>query len=110
MFDLHWVGPVNTKRVSISSVLLMMDRGIIADMFNAADRGSAMGLFAMAPFLGPAIGPIVSPTPWSTRSTKLNSQAGGFLSEASSWKWVAALLAFFALILTIAGTLFLPET
>ena len=53
-----------------------------------------MGLFAVAPFLGPAIGPI----------------AGGFLSEASSWKWVGALLAFFALILTIAGTLFLPET
>lgn len=33
--------------------------GIIADMFNAAQRGSAMGLFALAPFLGPAIGPVV---------------------------------------------------
>jgi hypothetical protein len=29
-------------------------------MFNAAERGSAMSLFALAPFLGPAIGPIVS--------------------------------------------------
>lgn len=28
-------------------------------MFNAAERGSAMGLFALAPFLGPAIGPVV---------------------------------------------------
>jgi hypothetical protein len=28
-------------------------------MFNAAQRGPAMSLFAVAPFLGPSIGPIV---------------------------------------------------
>lgn len=39
---------------------LIKNSGIIADMFNAAQRGSAMGLFALAPFLGPAIGPVVS--------------------------------------------------
>lgn len=55
-----------------------------------------MGIFAVAPFLGPAIGPV----------------AAGFLAEArnSSWKWVAALLAFFSAILTVAGALWLPET
>lgn len=30
--------------------------GVIADMFNASERGPATSLFAMAPFLGPAIG------------------------------------------------------
>jgi MFS family permease len=30
-------------------------------MFDAHQRGLAMGVFAAAPFLGPAIGPVVSP-------------------------------------------------
>lgn len=34
--------------------------GIIADMFEAHDRGLAMGIFSVMPFLGPAIGPVVS--------------------------------------------------
>lgn len=70
--------------------------GIISDMFSPATRAGAMGIFAIAPFLGPAIGPV----------------AGGFLAEAqgSSWKWVAALLAFFSAILTVAGAIWLPET
>lgn len=46
----------------------------------------------------------------SSRKKADPPQAGGFLSQASSWEWVAALLAFFALILTIAGAVFLPET
>jgi hypothetical protein len=33
--------------------------GIIADMFQAADRGLAMSLFAAAPFLGPSLGPVI---------------------------------------------------
>lgn len=30
--------------------------GVIADIFNASQRGLATGVFAMAPFLGPALG------------------------------------------------------
>lgn len=30
--------------------------GVIADMFNASERGIATSIFAMAPFLGPALG------------------------------------------------------
>ncbi|WWC95614.1 hypothetical protein V866_002479 [Kwoniella sp. B9012] len=68
--------------------------GTIADMFPAHQRGLAMGIFAAAPFLGPAIGPV----------------AGGFLSEASGWKWVAALIAFLSLLLCALNVIFLPET
>lgn len=32
--------------------------GVIADMFNASHRGLATSVFAMAPFLGPAIGEV----------------------------------------------------
>ena len=32
--------------------------GTLADMFNAKERGLAMAIFASAPFLGPALGPI----------------------------------------------------
>jgi MFS family permease len=33
--------------------------GSIADMFTARDRGLASALFAMAPFAGPVLGPII---------------------------------------------------
>ncbi|OBR14276.1 Major facilitator superfamily transporter [Colletotrichum higginsianum IMI 349063] len=35
--------------------------GVIADMFNANERGLATAIFAAAPFLGPSIGPIYGP-------------------------------------------------
>ncbi|KAI1828417.1 major facilitator superfamily transporter [Xylaria intraflava] len=68
--------------------------GVIADMFDAKDRGFAGALFAMAPFLGPAIGPI----------------AGGFLGQAAGWRWVEGLMAIFTGVLWIAVSLYVPET
>jgi len=53
-----------------------------------------MAIFASAPFLGPAVGPIV----------------GGFLGETGGWRWVAALIAIFTAILTVFGALIIPET
>ncbi|KAI0118632.1 major facilitator superfamily transporter [Nemania sp. FL0031] len=68
--------------------------GVIADMFDAKDRGFAGALFAMAPFLGPAIGPI----------------AGGFLGQAAGWRWVEGLMAAFTGFVWIAVALYVPET
>ncbi|KAK1835079.1 putative transporter mfs2 [Podospora conica] len=68
--------------------------GVIADMFNAEERGVAAGVFSIAPFLGPAIGPI----------------AGGFLGQAGGWRWVEGLMAVFTGILWIACSVFVPET
>ncbi|ESZ96910.1 MFS multidrug transporter [Sclerotinia borealis F-4128] len=68
--------------------------GVIADMFSAAQRGVAMSIFAAAPFLGPAIGPIV----------------GGFLGETKGWRWVEGLMAIFTGVLWIIGGLTIPET
>jgi MFS family permease len=63
-------------------------------MFESHERGLAMGVFAAMPFLGPVIGPI----------------AGGFLGPATKWEWVAAVVAFFALFITVAEICLLPET
>ncbi|KAI1809971.1 major facilitator superfamily transporter [Poronia punctata] len=68
--------------------------GVIADMFEPKERGFAGALFAMAPFLGPSIGPM----------------AGGFLSQAGGWRWVEGLMAIFTGILWIAVSLYVPET
>lgn len=67
--------------------------GVIADMFSAKERGMATSLFAMAPFLGPSIGPI----------------AGGFLGQVS-WRWVEGLMAIFCGMLWIIVSLYTPET
>ncbi|KAI9654329.1 MAG: hypothetical protein M1821_006645 [Bathelium mastoideum] len=68
--------------------------GVIADMFSTAERGQAMGLFVMAPFLGPAFGPI----------------AGGFLAETQGWRWVLGLIAIMGGVVWIATSLTTRET
>ncbi|KAI5449540.1 mitochondrial import receptor subunit tom20 [Naganishia albida] len=68
--------------------------GTVADLFTADERGIGMVVFSAAPFMGPALGPI----------------CGGFLGETAGWRWVAALLAILSAVLTLIGTLFLPET
>ncbi|POR34074.1 Putative MFS-type transporter [Tolypocladium paradoxum] len=68
--------------------------GVIADMFSANERGIATSIFAMAPFLGPALGPI----------------AGGFLGEAEGWRWVEGMTAIFTGVLWILNSIVYPET
>ena len=33
--------------------------GVIADLFNAQERGLAVAIFSAAPFMGPVLGPII---------------------------------------------------
>ncbi|KAI9749692.1 MAG: hypothetical protein M4579_006782 [Chaenotheca gracillima] len=68
--------------------------GVIADMFNASQRGLAMSVFAAAPFLGPTIGPIV----------------GGFVGETVGWRWVEGVMAIFTGVLWLYCGLVVPET
>lgn len=79
---------------SCGSAPLTNSGGQLADMFSPSQRGLAMPLIAVAPFLGPTIGPI----------------AGGFLAESAGWKWVAALMAIFPGVMWIIGVLLIPET
>lgn len=68
--------------------------GVIADMFPAHQRGTAMAIFASAPFLGPSLGPIV----------------GGFVGETVGWRWVEGVMAIFTGVIWIIGSLIIPET
>ncbi|KAI5289754.1 MFS siderochrome iron transporter 1 [Ascosphaera aggregata] len=68
--------------------------GVIADMFNASQRGIATSVFALMPFLGPILGPII----------------GGFLGMTKGWRWVEGFLAIFSGALWITCTLVVPET
>lgn len=63
-------------------------------MFSADERGLAMAFFAAAPFMGPALGPII----------------GGALGLNSGWRWVEGFLAIFSGALWILVTFTVPET
>jgi multidrug resistance protein len=76
------------------SSTLAIPGGIVADVFPAETRGAALVMFTAAPFLGPALGPI----------------AGGFLGESAGWRWVMALLALFALLVTTVCFILIPES
>ncbi|KAE8375381.1 major facilitator superfamily domain-containing protein [Aspergillus bertholletiae] len=68
--------------------------GTISDMFTARQRGLALSLYAAAPFLGPALGPII----------------GGFLSMNAGWRWVEGLLAACGGLVWIMMAVTVPET
>jgi len=67
--------------------------GTLSDIWKAEERGIPMAAFSAAPFIGPAIGPLV----------------GGFLSDARGWRWlywIQLILAGVAYICIVS----LPET
>jgi len=68
--------------------------GVIADMFDASQRGLATSIFAAAPFLGPVIGPIV----------------GGFVGQSIGWRWIEGVMAIFTGVLWLTCAFLVPET
>lgn len=58
---------------------LVNSGGAIADLFPPAQRGLAMTIYCVAPFLGPILGPIV----------------GGFATEYIGWRWVQGMCTIF---------------
>lgn len=79
---------------SFGSAPMAISGGVIADTFPAVERGFAAGLYAGAPFMGPALGPVI----------------GGFLAEGAGWREVEWLLVALSGAMLIAMYLFLPET
>ncbi|KAF5244722.1 hypothetical protein FAUST_2239 [Fusarium austroamericanum] len=79
---------------SIGSAPLSNAPAVIADMFDKSERGMAMCMFSGAPFLGPAIGPII----------------GGFLAQTEGWRWLLGLMAIFTGTIWIVASLIIPET
>lgn len=59
------------------SVPITIGSGSVADIMPVEKRGRALSAWALGPLLGPCIGPV----------------AGGYLTQASTWRWVFWLIA-----------------
>ncbi|CAG7939654.1 unnamed protein product [Penicillium olsonii] len=79
---------------TLGSAPLIIAAGVIADVFPPLQRGLALGIYVVAPFLGPSVGPIV----------------GGFIVEAGGWRWVQGFLALLAAAQWLLTLALLPET
>ncbi|CAI7602674.1 unnamed protein product [Penicillium glandicola] len=79
---------------SFGSAPMAISGGVIADTFPAVERGFAAGLYGGAPFMGPALGPVI----------------GGFLAEGAGWRSVEWLLVAFSGTILLMMYLLLPET
>jgi len=79
----------------LGSSTLSNSAGVISDTFAAAERGPAMALYALMPFLGPVLAPVV----------------GGFVGAQSldSWRWLFGLSGLYGLFCLVGGY-FVPET
>ncbi|VDC02268.1 unnamed protein product [Peniophora sp. CBMAI 1063] len=68
---------------------------LVGDIWDGATRAKGMTIFAIAPFAGPSLGPLVS----------------GWLAYAGvSWRWTFWIAAIFALICLLLSVCTLPET
>ncbi|KAJ1968104.1 hypothetical protein IWQ62_001449 [Dispira parvispora] len=77
-----------------SSSVIAVGAGSICDIYEARQRGTALGFFFMGALLGPVIGPI----------------AGGYISEYLSWRWTFWILAIVGGLILALLTFCLPET
>ncbi|KAL2207904.1 MFS general substrate transporter, partial [Sarocladium strictum] len=68
--------------------------GVLSDCWSPEERGSAHALYSLAPFLGPAVGPI----------------AAGYLTQYLNWRWIFWTVSIADVIVQIVAFLFLPET
>lgn len=65
-----------------------------SDCWHPEQRGKAVGIYSLAPLLGPAVGPI----------------AGGFIAETTTWRWVFWATSIAAVLIQVIGLFFLQET
>ena len=76
------------------SAPLSVGGGVLADMWNADRRGRAVGIYSLAPLLGPAIGPI----------------AGAWIAEKSTWRWVFWSVTIADALVQLVGLKYLRES
>lgn len=67
---------------------------MLGDCFRPEERGRAIAIFALAPLLGPSVGPI----------------AGGFIAENTTWRWVFYATSIATVAIQFIGLFLLKET
>ncbi|KAH7912566.1 major facilitator superfamily domain-containing protein [Hygrophoropsis aurantiaca] len=78
-----------------ASAPLANSGALISDIWDAGERGTALAIFTLAPFAGPALGPIV---------------AGAVAQGGLSWRWLFWILTIFAGACWVQIVLTIPET
>ncbi|KJA20497.1 hypothetical protein HYPSUDRAFT_43203 [Hypholoma sublateritium FD-334 SS-4] len=73
-----------------ASAVLTLGAATLADMYDAKERGSVMGVYYAAPLLGPSLGPII----------------GGILTQIFSWRATFYFLAIFGGVSLLAFIVF----
>ncbi|KAJ1973798.1 hypothetical protein H4R34_004953 [Dimargaris verticillata] len=73
---------------------LVLGAGTISDVYEPAQRGTAMGMFFGGLTLGPVLGTII----------------GGYLAEALGWRWTFWLTTIISGVFCVVLTFFVPET
>ncbi|KAJ4265948.1 hypothetical protein NW762_003921 [Fusarium torreyae] len=68
--------------------------GVLSDCWRAEERGTATAIYSLAPFLGPAVGPI----------------AAGYLTQHINWRWIFWVVSIADAVVQVLAFLFLQET
>ncbi|KAL2264794.1 hypothetical protein VTJ83DRAFT_7304 [Remersonia thermophila] len=76
------------------SAFLSISGGTVGDMFTRDTMLAPMAIFALAPFVGPATGPLV----------------GGLINMYTDWRWTHYVLLIWSGALLVSVALFVPET
>ena len=53
-----YVIPPVAKMISRDSDFVKLGGGVLSDCWRAEERGKAIAIYSLAPFIGPAVGPI----------------------------------------------------
>ncbi|OAX82710.1 hypothetical protein ACJ72_02943 [Emergomyces africanus] len=68
--------------------------GVISDCWRAEERGKSIAIYSLAPFIGPAIGPI----------------AGGSIAKHTTWRWIFWSVSIADAGVQVVAFMFLKET
>jgi multidrug resistance protein len=76
------------------SAFLAVSAGTVGDLFNRDGLQGPMLMFSLAPFVGPAIGPVM----------------GGFINYFTDWIWTYYVLLIWAFVIWLCIIFLVPET
>ncbi|EEP75722.1 conserved hypothetical protein [Uncinocarpus reesii 1704] len=71
-----------------------LNGGMLSDCWRKEERGKAIAIYSLAPFIGPVVGPI----------------AGGYIAQYTSWRWIFWATSIFDAAIQIGSFIFLSET
>jgi MFS transporter, DHA2 family, multidrug resistance protein len=76
------------------AALVPLSQGILLDIYDVEERGSAMALFGVSVMVGPVLGPVI----------------GGWLTDNMSWRWVFYINVPIGAVALIGIMIFVTET